>query len=559
MAAEQDQWELLLRANDSLTPVLGNVAGSILKVTAAAAGLASIGSFLADSTREAVESEKQWNSLGASVRSHGGDWMRLGEDVRGFATDLQQTFGISDELVAESIAKFLDYGASVTTSMSLFRNAMDLARGRTIELGSAVDVLARAYGGNTLMLQRHLMAVGENVQEGEKFEVLLQKLNTQFGGRAQADIGTMATKLDVLAQSWGELKEAVGGFVVESELVPAAITGWTQLINDLTDALKGPDLTTETGISSGLVRIMAQIQEIEKINDKSWLGPDPAMLEALRTLNREYEVLSVKLRALQARPEAEDTTNLAASNLRGIGVAGEMTSASVAAERYEEHLAELNQTLAQTLKLMRGQDIFDGLGDTMSKGFSTLDAQAAKEQERLKEAFAFGGDGPQSWIVEHDMVAAEIEARQLKMESFIKGSMMNVSDSIILALSGVRVDAGDVFKGMATDFSRFFINSVLEDVAGKLAGKLTGLLGGSLLGALGLGAAGLFVTAGLGILSRGGSRSGGSGGSSARGRNIGGGPTGASVHIETLVTNERYIEDIVAPTLDRLQRVGATG
>lgn len=563
MSAEQDQWELLLRADDGLTPVLGNIAGSIGAVAAAAVSLQAIDTFLTDSLKAAIESETSMIRLAGAIERAGGEVDRVQPLFNQFADDIQRKFGISNNAVSDAMARFLEFGATTSDAMQLFDDAMDLSVGKTVDLSTAVDALARAYAGNTTALQKMLGANEEILGQGEKFATLQERLDRMYGGEAQKQVETMASKVRTFGAAWDAILESSGKQLAKVEIGGESGSGILSAITEgmfnIADAIKPAETAAEK-----IADLNRKVERLRELQNSPLAGPTTDWLLQFRidTMNAEIDTLLSQLGRVDE--QAEDTTNLVAQLLKGIGDTGPMTKAEDAAQMYEEGLARLSrqieETWQQTMKLKRGLDAFDGMADTTALGFSTEEDQRRKEQERLNEALNFGGAGPQSWAVEHEMAVAQMEEQQARLESFIGSSMMRVSDLIILALSGARVEAVDIFKGLAVDFTRFFVNAVLEDAAKKLAKGLAGQIGGGLLGMLGLGVGGLFLTAGLGILSRGGSgsRGGATGGASSRGRSIGAGPASASgIYIETLVTNEHYIEDIVAPTLERLNRVGA--
>ena len=169
--------------------------------------------FFKDAFTAAAEAQRSIQDLGAAIRLHGGNWDQLSVSVENFIDTMQNTFGVSDELVANAIRRFIDYGMSTKEAMATFQVAMDLAAGTGKTLEEAVNALARGYNGQTTALQRLVGGTDDAIDTGEKYESLLKRINELFAGRAQSRVGDMISKIDGLKESWGEFMETVGFMV----------------------------------------------------------------------------------------------------------------------------------------------------------------------------------------------------------------------------------------------------------------------------------------------------------------------------------------------------------
>lgn len=192
-----------------LTSALGGTS-TILGALAATGAVA----FLRSATESALESEKAWNDLGASIQRHGGDWAGLRSEVESFATTMQRSTSISDEAIARSVQQFVDYGASLQEAYSRVKVASDLAIGANMSLESATELLTKASVGYTSTLSRYGIIIDENIPKSKKFAAAIDQINERFSGAATSRMATHAGQIALLAQQYDDLKEKIGGFLL---------------------------------------------------------------------------------------------------------------------------------------------------------------------------------------------------------------------------------------------------------------------------------------------------------------------------------------------------------
>jgi len=88
--------------------------------------------------------------------------------------------------------------------------AMDIAAGTGKDLDTVSLSLAKAYSGNLGSLTRLGIKLDESIIKTKDFDAATDQLQKLFGGSAAANTETLAGKLAILKETFGELQENVG-------------------------------------------------------------------------------------------------------------------------------------------------------------------------------------------------------------------------------------------------------------------------------------------------------------------------------------------------------------
>lgn len=245
---------------------LGNVADSALSGfatggpmgAALGAGTAALNEMVKGlrwSVEQAKASEQAWTDLQASLKLTGAAWDEAKAKVGEFASALQRTTVFSDEMVVGGIQKLSTFGMSYTQAMDAVKTSIDLAAAKHIDLETAVNLVGKAFIGNTSAMARYGVdldgikkSLGEGATDAQVYEAVLARLNTQFGGQAAAQAETYAGTQERLKNAMSELGEKVGGIVL-----PA--------LASLTEGM----IPVITALAEGVVKIQAWISAVSKM------------------------------------------------------------------------------------------------------------------------------------------------------------------------------------------------------------------------------------------------------------------------------------------------------
>lgn len=240
---------------ESISKQLESTKRQVLGFVAGFVGLQSVGAVVRGVIDNTLRQEKAVAQLEARIRSTGGAAGLTSSQLQRMAADLQNLTTFGDEAVMEMQALLLTF---TQIGGSEFQRAqasiLDVATAMNTDLKSAAlqvgkalndpvkGVAALAESGIQFSTQQREM-INRLVETGRAAEaqgVILDELEVQFGGAAQAARNTLGGALDSLKNALGDLLEAKGGLpelraAVESVTLqlqsPEVQAGFDQLVS----------------------------------------------------------------------------------------------------------------------------------------------------------------------------------------------------------------------------------------------------------------------------------------------------------------------------------------
>ena len=213
-----------------------NMAVGIGKAVAAFAAIKGVIDFFASSVQAANENARAVNTLAAAYNAVGYTAQGAMKQAQDFATKMQSLTGIADEAFLNAQRLLANYGVVGVKAQEAIQAAYALSIGRSIDFGTAMDIVSKAAAGQTQTLARYGIQIDKNTESGAKFDAVLAQINERFGATAQAAMGDSTTKLNALKESWGDFKEQVGAGLNDG-LVPA-VDFLTKAVGWLNQAFK---------------------------------------------------------------------------------------------------------------------------------------------------------------------------------------------------------------------------------------------------------------------------------------------------------------------------------
>lgn len=213
-----------------------NMAVGIGKAVAAFAAIKGVIDFFASSVQAANENARAVNTLAAAYNAVGYTAQGAMQQAQQFASKMQSLTGIADEAFLNAQRLLANYGVVGSKAQEAIQAAYALSIGRSIDFGTAMDIVSKAAAGQTQTLARYGIQIDKNTESGEKFDAVLAQINERFGATAQAAMGDSNTKLNALKESWGDFKEQVGKGLNDG-LVPA-VDFLTKAVGWLNQAFK---------------------------------------------------------------------------------------------------------------------------------------------------------------------------------------------------------------------------------------------------------------------------------------------------------------------------------
>jgi len=137
---------------------LGNVVQGFAAGGVAGAAITAIGEVTKGfqwAIGEAGEAEQAIKNLSIAVEKSGTSWDSVKEGTNAALSELQKFTVYSDEQLAASLQQLLTFGMSYEDAMKALGTTVDLAAAKQIDLGSAANLLGKAFMGNTGILARY--------------------------------------------------------------------------------------------------------------------------------------------------------------------------------------------------------------------------------------------------------------------------------------------------------------------------------------------------------------------------------------------------------------------
>jgi hypothetical protein len=194
-------------------------------------GIGAIKGVIESSIRGAIEAEQSENNLNAALEITGRTVAGNIQHYKKFAAEQMRYTTYTDDQIMASQALLLQLTNLDQKGLDrATKGAMGLATTMGIDLKSATMMVTKAMEGNYGALGRVGIQVDKNLTAEQKQASLLDQLEKLYG-RSTAEVNTFGGALKQLVNNWGEIKEAAGGAVIETEGLGTAITGLNKAIS----------------------------------------------------------------------------------------------------------------------------------------------------------------------------------------------------------------------------------------------------------------------------------------------------------------------------------------
>lgn len=232
---------------EGFTSALGGTAGA---TTIAMAGIGALAAVALDSAKAFAEEETGIIRLDKIIEDNTTS-TKAQRDAITASVDARQSLGFSDDKLRESYARLIQQTGSLSEATRLQGIAMDVARGRGMDLVSASEAVGRIAEGNTRSL-RSLGIVTKDVHTAEEGLAIVQQ---RFAGQAEAYGSSHAAAGERVKNSADNVKEAFGGgLVTEIDDYTRALTGTTAANSGAADGMNRLQGVAEA-LGAGLVNV----------------------------------------------------------------------------------------------------------------------------------------------------------------------------------------------------------------------------------------------------------------------------------------------------------------
>ncbi len=339
-----------------LTSTLSKIGAVAFGAVAAFKAVTGSLRFFADSIEAAGEQQQVFDLLQSSVERLGGSYERLQPVLDSHFLAIQRNTRFGDDVSAKAMQQLIDNTGSLKSSYELLMPTMDLAVAKDMELSNAVKLVGMVFNGQLGTLSRYGIQLTETQKElirtgtdAEKTAVLVELLDSKFGGAAEAAGAGFKDSLAGLGNAFGDITEAIGDFFVNSKVLPQIFTvieeamlsvatavadlsvpfgeledivlgmDWQPVAdawNNLTDALKGfGDSVDWKTVKAGIV-ILLEIAKNKVAQDMNLIADSIRYIgEVLHLLGEGFSVAqATSLAATTAFVEAGEALSTVASH-----------------------------------------------------------------------------------------------------------------------------------------------------------------------------------------------------------------------------------------------------
>ena len=187
----------------------GKKAAAAFAVAAVAA--AAYGTKLAiDGVKAAIQDEQAQLRLASALRTATGATDAQIKATEDMILKTSLATGVADEQLRPAFQRLAVSTKDTVEAQKLLNLALDISKGKGIELETVANALGRAQDGNTTALGRLGLGLSKAELSTLSFTEVQSKLSDLYGGAAAANAETFQGKIDRLKVGFDEAKESLG-------------------------------------------------------------------------------------------------------------------------------------------------------------------------------------------------------------------------------------------------------------------------------------------------------------------------------------------------------------
>jgi len=204
-----DQADNAVETNSEKISAFGKKAAAAFAVAAAAA--VAYGTKLAvDGVKAAIEDEAAQLRLAAALRSATGATEGQIKATEDFILQTSLATGVADDQLRPAMQRLAVSTKDTEEAQRLLSLALDISKGRGLDLEQVANALGRAQDGNTAALGRLGLGLSKAELSTLSFTEVQAKLSELYGGAAATNAETFQGKIDRLKVAFDEAKESLG-------------------------------------------------------------------------------------------------------------------------------------------------------------------------------------------------------------------------------------------------------------------------------------------------------------------------------------------------------------
>jgi hypothetical protein len=202
----------------------------------AAAAIGGLAVVIGDATKAAIEDAKAQALLAQAITNNtlaGEANIKVAE---AFIESTMMSAAVADDELRPALASLVQVTGEMTSAQDGLTLALDIAAATGVDLGTATDAIAKAYGGNTRALGTLLPSVRELIKEGASLDEVFAAVAGTVGGSAAVAANSAEGQMKRLSLTIGETKESIGAaFLPILERLLPVLQRFAQYVQNNTD------------------------------------------------------------------------------------------------------------------------------------------------------------------------------------------------------------------------------------------------------------------------------------------------------------------------------------
>ena len=207
-AADKDLGRATSSADRMSSKMMSLGSGAVVGAIALGAGLASL-------AKDAADAETQQLKLTNSIKNSDQVYAGNGKALRDQASAIMKVTGADDDAIVSAQALLVQFGRSSEEIQKLTPLAVDLSAKMGIDLETAMKAVGKSSDGSSGALKKMGIEVTDLGGGASATDSTVAALAQTVGGFAEAQGKTFAGSLEIAKAKFGELKESIGGGVLD--------------------------------------------------------------------------------------------------------------------------------------------------------------------------------------------------------------------------------------------------------------------------------------------------------------------------------------------------------
>jgi len=311
--------------------------------------------FVVDGVKAAQEAEEAIHSLNVALAQSGNYSKESSDDFLEFASQLQATTTVEDDLIIKNAALLESLTGLDTDGLKrATAAALNLSAALDKDLGTTIEAIGKAANGNVTSLQKMGITFEKGTTTAETFSNILTTIESRFDGSAAAKVNTYAGAVTQAGNSFGDLTESVGNLIIKNSSIIEVVKEAGTIFREMTESVDGQNSAFMNIVGGGMSVFLSTSSYLVSMVDIV-VRSFQTLYGVLQAASVPFGIITVPIRALtvgfkQANEEFGQFAESITKNLTSLGSNGDGALAEMATD------------------LLRLRDAADRGLDAMSRG-----------------------------------------------------------------------------------------------------------------------------------------------------------------------------------------------